>query len=127
MGTCLFAWAVGLTSVLILVGTPQSFAGEGRLTGAHVTEHFSGARIYARTQFGEYLVDYKPNGEMMGADRNGADIGRWWVKENSLCRIWKRWNDGEVACFDIVIEGNTATWLKAGTKTVLDSTTAPKK
>jgi len=127
MGIRLFARAIGFTGLLILVGTPQSFAGEDRLSGAQITEQFSGARIYARARFGEYLVDYKPNGEMVGANRHEGDSGRWWVKGNTFCRKWNWWSDGKVSCFDIVIEGNTATWLMVGTKTVLDSTTVPKR
>ena len=42
MGIRLFARAIGFTGLLILVGTPQSFAGEDRLTGAQITEHFWG-------------------------------------------------------------------------------------
>jgi hypothetical protein len=119
--------AVGLTGVLILAGAPLSFAGQHPLTGAEITQYFSGARIYGRTQQADYQVDYKPNGEMIGANANGGDKGRWWVKGNTLCRKWHRWLGGKEACFQIIIKGDTALWRVAGRKTILDTTSVPKK
>ena len=127
MRTQLFAIAVGLTGLLIVVGAPRSFAGQDALTGAQIIQHFAGARIYGQTGLAEYQVDYRPNGEMVGATTNGGDRGRWWVRGNTLCRKWKRWLDGKEACFHIVINGNAAMWRVAGTKTILDTTSVPKR
>ena len=41
MGIRQFARAIGFTGLLILVGTPQSFADEDRLTGAQIAEQFT--------------------------------------------------------------------------------------
>ena len=127
MRTQLFAVTVGLTGLLILAGAPRSFVGQDALTGAEITQHFSGARIYGRTGLTDYQVFYRPNGEMVGTSPNGRDSGRWWVKGNTLCRKRKWWWGSMEACFEIAIDGGVAMWRMAGEKTFIDRTTEPDK
>ena len=123
-----FGSIIGLVGSLVFFGAPQSYAGEDKMTGAQITKRFAGATIYLQRPNGQIQVTYKANGDLVGAgDYNLTDRGRWWVKENSLCRQWNRWRGGKEACFDIVIKGNTTTFFEAGTTTVAESTTAPKK
>jgi len=81
------------------------------LNGAAIKKYFSGTRLYGTTPSGKtWLIDFRADGTFTGAVNRGQDSGKWWVKDNTLCRSWTAWakQEGEhskaQACFSIVLD-----------------------
>ena len=59
---------------------------------------------------GQYITSYAPDGRMTLATRVSrelVDTGTWWVEGDRVCRQWDEMDEGEKACFYVVIEGRT--------------------
>ena len=101
------AMAVGVASVQAQAeGKPA-----GALNGAAIKKYFSGTRIYGTTPSGKtWLIDFNADGTFRGAVQKGEDVGKWWVKDDALCRKWTAWENQTVghskkqACFWIMLD-----------------------
>lgn len=84
---------------------PKNVLSEAALK-AKVTK---GWYIYGLTPSGNvFKVSYKADGTLVGQTHKDGDQGKWWIKDNKLCRHWgKAWSrrEGkEQACFVVALE-----------------------
>ena len=54
-----------------------------------------------------WTVEYKADGKIYGKMGNARDSGKWWLKDDQLCRQWGYFGAGEKECFTIVKDGET--------------------
>jgi hypothetical protein len=97
-------------------------AAAGQLDGAAIEAALAGATTSGVNVYGNpYTVHFRADGSLdgvAGADNDYADTGTWWIDGDTLCRRWTTWLDGKAACFFVVLDGGTITWI--------DSTTGDK-
>lgn len=63
-----------------------------------------------------YTISYTSDGAMSGVAGKSdeyKDSGKWWVKDNSFCRQYRSWLDGQVACFRISLEGDAINFFNS--------------
>lgn len=89
---------LGLTLISV-----ESFAAETKLTGNEIKSTHSGRTFRFKASTGSTgEISYKPDGTMEGKKDGGAsDSGKWWVKDNKICRQWDKWRRGNWGCFHI--------------------------
>jgi hypothetical protein len=76
---------------------------EKKLAGAEIRAMHSGHTLGFEASTGSTgEVSYKSDGTMAGRKDSGvSDVGKWWVKDDKICRQWDNWRGGEWHCFDI--------------------------
>lgn len=98
-------------------------------TAAAAGEFLSGKEVRTRVESGQLALntsaDYefpvavtlKPDGSMEGVSGNGYyDIGRWWLRGDTVCHQWESWFDGLRKCHGVVAEGTALTLVKPTAK-----------
>jgi ABC-type branched-subunit amino acid transport system substrate-binding protein/sugar lactone lactonase YvrE len=57
-----------------------------------------------------FVTSYSPNGLLTFTDRASGelvDTGWWWMEQHRFCRQWRQVDEGEPACFYVVVDGTT--------------------
>jgi hypothetical protein len=60
------------------------------------------------------ITSYAPDGTMTVTVRESGelvDTGKWWVEGDKVCRQWDELDEGEKACFYVVLDGTTLQWF----------------
>jgi hypothetical protein len=112
-------------TLLIVVADPRAVIAQSleeiknaRMTTAELNTTFPGKRFLG-TLYRWHIqmsIDFHKDGTMKGAmDISDAflqdDVGRWEIKNDMLCRHWKKYGNGVYGCFYIVKEGEDYKWF----------------
>lgn len=91
-------------------GTPP----DGALSGEEIRSAYAGGRYYGSTPSGKvFILDYMPDGKMVGIVPKERDTGQWWVEGNQICRKWNRWAERKPQeCFFVVMTPGNANWYR---------------
>jgi hypothetical protein len=116
-----------LTATIALVGLAPAIAAEP-LKGPQIESTLSGATTSGVNAFGNpYTVHILADGStegVAGVNDEYQDSGTWWIEGDTYCRRWNTWLEGQTACFSVMIEGGTVSWLDVATgQTVVESFT----
>ena len=103
-----------LTAFLIFPAA-ASAAGEF-LSGEEVRNRLDSGNLALKTG-ADYefpvAMTVKPDGTMEGVSGNGYyDVGRWWLRGDTLCHQWEGWFDGLRKCHGVVADGTALTLVK---------------
>jgi CubicO group peptidase (beta-lactamase class C family) len=63
---------------------------------------------------GQYITSYAPDNTMTLTARESGqlvDTGRWWAEGDTVCRQWEEVNEGEDACFHVLLDGTMLRWF----------------
>ena len=98
-----------------ILAAPASAAGEF-LTGEEVRNRLDIGNLALKTS-ADYefpvAMTLKPDGSMEGVSGNGYyDVGRWWLRGDTLCHQWEGWFDGLRKCHGVVADGTALTLVK---------------
>ncbi len=81
-----------------------------------------GTTLLYKTVYGEpCTIEVRDNGKLLGRAgyaNEDRDAGTWWIEGEFWFRRWNRWAYGEVASFQIRIEGDMLFWLDEEGRTV---------
>ena len=107
-----------LIAFMILV--PSVAAAGEFLTGKEVRTRLDSGQLALKTS-ADYefpvAMTLKPDGSMEGVSGNGYyDVGRWWLRGDTLCHQWEGWFDGLRKCHGVVADGGTLTLVRPTTK-----------
>ncbi len=125
-----FRRTVCTTAALVLLGLAPAGAAEP-LSGPEIESALSGATTSGVNAYGNpYTVHILPGGTtegVAGTNDEYQDSGAWWVEGDTYCRRWNTWLDGQTACFSVIIEDGTVTWVDSATGApVVEDFTAPQ-
>ena len=81
----------------------------GPSTGGAAWRAVLGNTISGRTPDGPYTEFFKPDGTAIHLDRDGKDVGRWALKEPSICFTYP--DDDEEDCRKLQVEGTHGTFV----------------
>ncbi len=100
---------------LLMLVASASTAGEF-LTGKEVRNRFESGKLALKTS-ADYefpvAMTLKLDGTMEGVSGNGYyDVGRWWLRGDTLCHQWEGWFDGLRKCHGVVADGTALTLVK---------------
>ena len=110
--------------VFMILAASASAAGEF-LTGEEVRNRLDKDNLALKTS-ADYefpvAMTLKPDGTMEGVSGNGYyDVGRWWLRGDTLCHQWGGWFDGLRKCHGVVADGDKLTLVKPTTKDFKDA------
>jgi GntR family transcriptional regulator/MocR family aminotransferase len=85
------------------------------LSEQELRERIPGSTILCKTVYGDPLtIELLPDGKMAGRAgfaNEDRDEGRWWLEGDLWCRQWHEWSYGQVARFQIALEGDRIHWV----------------
>jgi len=105
--------------IILIFAASVSAAGEF-VTGEEVRKRLDSGKLAFKTS-ADYefpvALTLKPDGSMEGVSGNGYyDVGRWWLRGDTLCHQWEGWFDGLRKCHGVVADGGTLTLVRPTTK-----------
>jgi hypothetical protein len=82
------------------------------LTGPELQALLTGNTLIGSDKDGFYWMYYADGDTVWGRSAAGdVDIGSWWIENDSYCRSWRRWYDGETRCWQFsAIGGDVLVW-----------------
>jgi hypothetical protein len=77
-----------------------------RLSSDEIRSYYHGNRLEGKTVSGfSFTVEYSQDGTMSGQAGYMSDTGTWSVRDDTLCRQWRSWFDGQMDCLVILRDG----------------------
>lgn len=103
----------------ILISLPATASGEF-LLGKELKDRIANGDLAVMTgtdyEF-PVAITLKPDGSIEGKSDNGYyDIGRWWLRGDTLCHQWESWFDGLRKCHGVMADGYALTLAKPSAK-----------
>ena len=95
----------------LALATSPSWAAEKELDGDEIKAAFSKHRLYfeGKTPRGSATtvqIDFRADGGLRASNNFGfSDTGRWWIKNDTLCRKFAVWSRRATNCFRIWKDG----------------------
>ena len=76
------------------------------LSGEELQLLLLGNTLIGIDEDGAYWMYYPSETTLWGRSASGdVDVGRWWVENDSYCRAWRRWFQGQTRCWQLARDG----------------------
>lgn len=81
--------------------------GSKKLIGNQVSELVTGGSVRMKGYGQTATVEFSQDGILSGTNTAGEkDKGEWKVKGDELCLFFKKWGQGDIACYQVVANGS---------------------
>ena len=101
-------FGAALLAVSCLVPATQSLALDSPrpLSGRELQVLLLGNTLIGLDEDGPYWMYYPSADTLWGRSSEGdVDVGRWWIENDSYCRVWRRWFEGRTRCWQLARVG----------------------
>jgi hypothetical protein len=103
-----FLLGAAVVAASCLVPSAQSLALESPrpLSGRQLQVLLLGNTLIGLDEDGPYWMYYPSADTLWGRSSAGdVDVGRWWIENDSYCRAWRRWFQGQTRCWQMARVG----------------------
>jgi hypothetical protein len=100
--------AAALVAALFLAQNREARALDAprALSGEELQLLLPGNTLIGIDEDGAYWMYYPSEDTLWGRSASGdVDVGRWWIENDSYCRAWRRWFQGQTRCWQLARDG----------------------